>query len=40
MGESSGPECKAILQEVTQLVEQRLASDGEALRTEFGATVV
>ncbi|XP_076929722.1 putative serine protease EDA2 [Bidens hawaiensis] len=40
IGESTGPECKAILQEVTQLVENRLASDGEALRTEFGAKVL
>ncbi|KAI3813594.1 hypothetical protein L1987_18321 [Smallanthus sonchifolius] len=39
IGESAGPECKAILQEVTQLVENRLSSDGEALRTEFGAAV-
>ncbi|KAK9048685.1 hypothetical protein SSX86_032350 [Deinandra increscens subsp. villosa] len=40
IGESAGPECKAILQEVTQLVEKRLASDGEALRTQFDATVL
>ncbi|KAI7728815.1 hypothetical protein M8C21_022637 [Ambrosia artemisiifolia] len=40
IGESTGPECKAILQEVTQLVENRLAINGEALRNEFGATVL
>ncbi|KAJ9564393.1 hypothetical protein OSB04_000359 [Centaurea solstitialis] len=38
MGESAGPECKAVLQEVTQLVEQRLPFEGEALKTIFGAS--
>ncbi|GJV90788.1 probable serine protease EDA2 [Tanacetum coccineum] len=38
VGESAGPECKAVLQEVTQLVEQKLASNGRALKTTFGAT--
>ncbi|KAK2979774.1 hypothetical protein RJ640_016306 [Escallonia rubra] len=37
IGESAGPECKAVLQEVTKLVEQRLASDGKALKKLFGA---
>ncbi|KAL8266067.1 hypothetical protein R6Q59_003411 [Mikania micrantha] len=40
IGESTGPECKAVLQEVTQLVEKRLESNAEALRTIFGATVL
>ncbi|CAI9272301.1 unnamed protein product [Lactuca saligna] len=38
VGESAGPECKAVLQEVTQLVEQKLASNSNALKTTFGAT--
>ncbi|XP_071705549.1 probable serine protease EDA2 [Rutidosis leptorrhynchoides] len=38
VGESAGPECKAVLQEVTQLVEQKLASNGKALKAVFGAT--
>lgn len=37
IGESAGPECKAALQEVNSLVEQRLATDGKALKTLFGA---
>ncbi|GLT44604.1 hypothetical protein SLA2020_184900 [Shorea laevis] len=37
IGESAGPECKAALQEVTQLVEQGLASNNKALKTMFGA---
>ena len=40
VGESAGPECKAVLQEVTQLVEQKLASNGRALKTTFGAAEV
>ncbi|CAH1413645.1 unnamed protein product [Lactuca virosa] len=40
MGESAGPECKAILQEVTQLVERRLPSDGKSLKTKFGAAAL
>ncbi|KAA8531953.1 hypothetical protein F0562_006905 [Nyssa sinensis] len=37
IGESAGPECKAVLQEVNQLVEQKLATNGKALKTLFGA---
>nr|XP_043605948.1 probable serine protease EDA2 [Erigeron canadensis] len=37
IGESTGPECKAILQEVTKLVEEQLDSNGEAIKTKFGA---
>ncbi|MFS8034029.1 putative prolyl oligopeptidase [Helianthus anomalus] len=40
IGESTGPQCKAILQEVTQLAENQLASNGEALRNDFGANVL
>lgn len=40
IGESAGPECKAALQEVNSLVEQRLATDGKALKTLFGAAEV
>lgn len=38
IGESAGPECKAVLQEITQLVEERLASDAKALKSLFGAS--
>lgn len=38
IGESAGSECKAVLQEVNKLVEQRLASDGKALKKLFDAS--
>ncbi|KAI7736616.1 hypothetical protein M8C21_025701 [Ambrosia artemisiifolia] len=38
VGESAGPECKAVLQEITQLVEEKLASNPMALKATFGAT--
>ncbi|KAL4577696.1 hypothetical protein LXL04_013807 [Taraxacum kok-saghyz] len=38
VGESAGPQCKAVLQEVTRLVEEKLASNSKALKTTFGAT--
>ncbi|KAD7479193.1 hypothetical protein E3N88_02329 [Mikania micrantha] len=38
VGESAGPECKAVLQEVTQLVEEKLASNAKVLKTTFGAS--
>ncbi|KAI3519183.1 hypothetical protein L1887_08210 [Cichorium endivia] len=38
VGESAGPECKTVLQEVTQLVERKLESNSKALKTIFGAT--
>lgn len=37
IGVSAGPECKAALQDVTQLVEQRLATNSKALKSSFGA---
>ncbi|XP_044469901.1 probable serine protease EDA2 isoform X1 [Mangifera indica] len=37
IGVSAGAECKAALQETTQLVEQRLASNGKALKKLFNA---
>ncbi|KAF7130131.1 hypothetical protein RHSIM_Rhsim10G0214200 [Rhododendron simsii] len=37
IGESAGPECKAALQEVNSLVEQRLSTNGKELKTLFGA---
>ncbi|XP_057492477.1 probable serine protease EDA2 isoform X1 [Actinidia eriantha] len=37
IGVSAGPECKAALQDVNQLVEQRLATNGNALKDLFGA---
>ncbi|WJX88513.1 putative serine protease eda2 [Trifolium repens] len=38
VGESAGPECKAVLQETTQLIETKLATNGKALRATFNAT--
>lgn len=38
IGVSAGPECKAILQEITQLVDQRLASNADAVKKLFGAS--
>ncbi|XP_051127088.1 probable serine protease EDA2 isoform X2 [Andrographis paniculata] len=38
IGESAGPECKAALQEITHLVDQRLVSDEKALKKLFGAS--
>ncbi|CAI8609056.1 unnamed protein product [Vicia faba] len=37
IGESAGAECKAALQETTQLIETKLATDGKALRAIFNA---
>ncbi|XP_068465657.1 probable serine protease EDA2 isoform X1 [Phaseolus vulgaris] len=37
IGESAGPECKAVLQEITQLVEQKLASSGSEVKATFDA---
>ncbi|WJX88514.1 putative serine protease eda2 [Trifolium repens] len=37
IGESAGPECKAALQETTQLIETKLAANGPALRATFNA---
>ncbi|WJX61070.1 putative serine protease eda2 [Trifolium repens] len=37
IGESAGPECKAALQETTKLIDQKLATDGKALKTYFNA---
>ncbi|KAI5684114.1 hypothetical protein M9H77_05342 [Catharanthus roseus] len=38
VGASAGPECKAVLQEITQLVEQRLESDAKEVKLLFGAS--
>lgn len=38
IGVSAGPECKAVLQEVTQLVEERLKSNEKELKSAFGAS--
>ncbi|KAL1569547.1 putative serine protease eda2 [Salvia divinorum] len=38
VGESAGPECKAILQEITSLVEQRLESNQKELKKLFNAS--
>ncbi|KAL6959975.1 putative serine protease eda2, variant 2 [Sarracenia purpurea var. burkii] len=37
IGVSAGPECKAALQEVNQLVEQKLTMNGQALKALFAA---
>ncbi|KAG6399671.1 hypothetical protein SASPL_141152 [Salvia splendens] len=38
VGESAGPECKAVLQEITSLVEQRLESNQKELKKLFNAS--
>ncbi|KAK9039733.1 hypothetical protein V6N11_014926 [Hibiscus sabdariffa] len=38
VGESAGPECKAVLQEITELVDRRLESNRTELKKQFGAT--
>ncbi|XP_042027635.1 probable serine protease EDA2 isoform X1 [Salvia splendens] len=38
VGESAGPECKAVLQEITNLVEQRLESNQKELKKLFNAS--
>ncbi|KAH6765398.1 Serine carboxypeptidase S28 family protein [Perilla frutescens var. hirtella] len=38
VGESAGPECKAVLQEITSLVEQRLGSNQREIKTLFNAS--
>ena len=40
VGVSAGPECKVVLQEITQLVEQKLASQGNSVKALFGASEV
>lgn len=40
IGISAGPECKAALQEVTQLVEEGLNSNRTAVKSAFGASEV
>ncbi|KAK8471572.1 hypothetical protein PHAVU_003G260000 [Phaseolus vulgaris] len=37
VGTSAGAECKAVLQETTQLIEHKLASNGEELKASFNA---
>jgi hypothetical protein len=37
---SAGPECKAVLQETTKLIETKLATNGKALRAIFNAKLV
>ncbi|XP_050906535.1 probable serine protease EDA2 isoform X2 [Lathyrus oleraceus] len=37
IGESAGVECKAVLQETTRLIEQKLATNGKALKASFNA---
>ncbi|RYR10761.1 hypothetical protein Ahy_B05g079241 isoform C [Arachis hypogaea] len=38
VGESAGPECKAALQETTKLIDQKLVTNGKALKASFDAT--
>lgn len=40
IGKSAGPECKAALQETTKLVENRLATNKEQLKSLFNAADV
>lgn len=40
IGESAGPECKAVLQEITKLVDKQLQSDGYNTKSLFGAATV
>lgn len=37
IGESAGAECKAVLQETTQLIEHKLATNGKELKASFNA---
>ncbi|XP_061343785.1 probable serine protease EDA2 isoform X2 [Gastrolobium bilobum] len=37
IGESAGAECKSVLQEITQLIENKLATDGRDLKASFNA---
>ncbi|MBA0653460.1 hypothetical protein Goklo_020632 [Gossypium klotzschianum] len=37
VGESAGPECKAVLQEITELVDRSLESNRKELKKQFGA---
>ncbi|KAK9129607.1 hypothetical protein Sjap_010094 [Stephania japonica] len=37
IGESAGPECKTALQDITKLVEEKLATDRAAVKALFGA---
>lgn len=40
VGESAGPECKAVLQEITHLIDQRVEADAEEVKSLFGASQV
>lgn len=40
IGESAGPECKAVLQEITSLVDQKLETNGKELKATFDASEV
>ncbi|CAD6205547.1 unnamed protein product [Miscanthus lutarioriparius] len=37
VGESAGPECKAVLQEITELVDEQLRLDSHSVKALFGA---
>lgn len=40
VGDSAGAECKAVLQEITNLVDEKLQSDGKSVKKLFGAAKV
>ncbi|KAI0488311.1 hypothetical protein KFK09_028139 [Dendrobium nobile] len=40
VGDSAGPECKSVLQEITKFVDQQLPLDGVAVKDLFGASTV
>ncbi|KAJ3690305.1 hypothetical protein LUZ61_019469 [Rhynchospora tenuis] len=40
IGESAGPECKAVLQEVTNIVDRQLESNNQNIKSLFGAATL
>ncbi|CAL9164035.1 unnamed protein product [Musa hybrid cultivar] len=40
VGESAGAECKAVLQEITTLVDRKLEEEGQQVKNLFGATKI
>lgn len=40
VGESAGAECKAVLQEITALVDRKLEEEGQQVKNLFGAAKV
>jgi len=40
VGESAGPECKAVLQEITELVDEQLRLESHSVKALFGAQML